>query len=144
MSADGQVPGDAATQPRELIADYLEHLGPGDTREVLRHIAANAEALLDRIAAAIDGIEVGAGDRPFRRIAHDIVGTLGSLGLAADVAMAQAIETAPPDIGQEELRRLARPLLAARGQIAGSVMAILDDLLAETGVEDGARFEEKP
>jgi HPt (histidine-containing phosphotransfer) domain-containing protein len=115
---------------RHLIADYLEHLGPAATRQVLLHLAASAEALLDRIEPAV------AEDGPFRRIAHDAAGALGSLGLAGPAETAKSIEMAPADAAPADLGPLLPPLLALRGRIAGSVMAVLDELMIETRLRE--------
>lgn len=110
-----------------LIAGYLAHLGPAETRLVVEQVALDGEALLRRIhAAAADGADA---DR-VRRLAHDLAGTIGSLGFAVHAAMARAIETAVPDPDPATLARWLLPLGALRGRIAASALAALDELVA--------------
>lgn len=118
----------AAAMPIDtaLLAGYLAHLGPAETRLLVEHVAGSGEALLDRMATAG---AAAIGDPSVRRLAHDIAGTLGSLGFTFHAALAQAIETAPPDGDPAALAGRLGQLLAVRGRIARSALAVLDRLL---------------
>ena len=109
-----------------LIAGYLAHLGPGETRLLVEHVAGSGEALLDRMAAAG---AAGGDDRAMRRLAHDIAGTLGTLGFVVHAALAHAIETALPDTDRATREARLASLLAARGRIGRSALAALDRIL---------------
>lgn len=109
-----------------LIAGYLDHLGAAEVRLVVEQLAAAAEVLLGRLEAAA----AGADDQAVRHLAHDVAGTLGSLGCSMHAAMARAVEAAEPDPDPGALRQRLQPLLAARGRVASSAMAVLDGLLS--------------
>lgn len=114
-----------------LIQGYLVYLGPEETRSVVQEVASSAETLLDRIALAV----ASADHARTRNLAHDIAGTFGSLGLAIHAAMARAIETGCEQMGEVALGQRMAALMAARGRIAPSALALLDRLLAEPGDE---------
>lgn len=132
MRRDGPL-SDAAAGPAPLpvepalIAGYLRHLGPDETRLVIEQVAADAEGLIERIAAAA----LAGGDADaVRRLAHDLAGTIGSLGFAVHAAAARAIEASSETADAAALRRWVEPLAALRGRIAASALAALAKLTA--------------
>lgn len=119
-------PSVSAVEPH-LIAGYLRHLGEAETRIIIGQVAGNAEALIERLARLAEGAPE---DCSARQLAHDIAGTLGSLGFAVHAAFARALEAAPEFEDARALGRWLGPLAAMRGRIALSALAVLDALLA--------------